>query len=268
MTPPDSTADATRRAIVFDCDGVLADTERHGHLPAFNQMFAELGLPVRWSEEEYGELLRIGGGKERMASLLTPLFVSANGLPDDPTAQAEEIARWHARKTEIYVERLLDPGIPARPGVARIVEEAAASGWALAMATTTAEVSARAVLEHVVGKERADDFLVLAGDIVERKKPAPDVYLLAVERLGIPASQIVVVDDSNIGLQAARDAQLACLVTVSDYTVDQDFSTAQMVVTSLGDPSGPRAEVLANRSAARPRGWVTIDDLAALLLGG
>ncbi len=88
-------------ALIFDCDGTLADTERYGHLPAFNQTFAEFGLPVRWSEDEYGEKLRIGGGKERMASLLTPAFVDSAGLPSDPAAQAAEVAKWHRRKTEL-----------------------------------------------------------------------------------------------------------------------------------------------------------------------
>ena len=91
-------------ALIFDCDGVLADTERHGHLPAFNQTFEEFGLPVRWSEEEYGLALRIGGGKERMRSLLTPTFVAEAGLSTDPDAQVDEVAKWHGRKTELYVE--------------------------------------------------------------------------------------------------------------------------------------------------------------------
>ena len=87
--------------LIFDCDGVLADTERYGHLPAFNQTFREFGLPVQWTEEEYGQKLLIAGGKERMASLLTPEFVAAAGLPTDREAQLAEVARWHKRKTEI-----------------------------------------------------------------------------------------------------------------------------------------------------------------------
>ncbi|MEA2547591.1 MAG: hypothetical protein QOE42_189, partial [Chloroflexota bacterium] len=85
--------------LIFDCDGVLADTERFGHLPAFNATFRELGLPVEWSDEEYGRLLSIGGGKERMASILTPELVAAVGLPADPDGQAAGLARWHRRQT-------------------------------------------------------------------------------------------------------------------------------------------------------------------------
>ena len=101
--------------LIFDCDGVLADTERFGHLPAFNQTFAEFGLPVTWSADAYGQLLKISGGKERMASLLTPDFVAAAGLPSEPDAQAAEVARWHARKTAIYTAMVAAGRLPARP---------------------------------------------------------------------------------------------------------------------------------------------------------
>lgn len=252
-------------ALVLDCDGVLADTERYGHLPAFNRTFAEFGLPVRWSEDEYAQKLLIGGGKERMASLLTPEFVAANGLPADDDGQRDLLARWHRRKTELYTAMVADGRLPARPGVARLVEEAAATGWALAVASTSAEPSVRAVLEHVVGAERAADVTVLAGDVVPRKKPVPDIYLLALDRLGAEPDAVVVVEDSRNGLLAATGAGLRCLVTVNGYTEREDFSEAALVVSSLGDPEGERTTVLANRSAARPGGWITIDDVAALL---
>ncbi|MBB5788725.1 HAD-IA family hydrolase [Jiangella mangrovi] len=252
-------------ALVFDCDGVLADTERYGHLPAFNQTFAEFGLPVHWSEDEYAEKLLIGGGKERMASLLTPSFVAAAGLPADEDGQREVLARWHRRKTQLYTEMVAEGRLPGRPGVARLVEEAAAAGWALAVASTSAEPSVRAVLTHVVGDERAAGFTVLAGDIVPRKKPAPDIYLLALDRLGAEPDAVVVVEDSRNGLLAARGAGLSCLVTVNGYTENEDFSEAALVVTTLGDPDGEHTTVLANRTAARPGEWITLDDVAALL---
>ena len=120
-------------ALVFDCDGVLADTERDGHRPAFNQTFEEFGLPAHWTEAQYGEALRVGGGKERMRSLLTPEFVARAGLPTDASGQAAEIAKWHKRKTELYVEMVRAGRLPARPGIARIVDEARAAGWQLAV---------------------------------------------------------------------------------------------------------------------------------------
>jgi HAD superfamily hydrolase (TIGR01509 family) len=253
-------------ALIFDCDGVLADTERYGHLPAFNQTFEEFGLPVHWTEEGYGAALRIGGGKERMAALLTPEFVAAAGLPTDADAQAAEIARWHARKTAIYVELVRDGRLPPRPGVARIVAEAKAAGWQLAVCSTSAEPSVRAILEHTAGAEAAARFLVLAGDVVPAKKPAPDIYLLALERLKAAPAECVVVEDSRNGLLAAVAAGLTTIVTVNDYTRGEDFSEASLVVSSLGDPGIDPIEILANRSAARPVGYVTLADLEACLL--
>lgn len=252
--------------LIFDCDGVLADTERDGHLPAFNQTFAEFGLPVRWSEEEYGEKLRIGGGKERMASLLTPELVREAGLPSDPEGQRAAIAEWHARKTAIYTRMVASGALPARPGVTRLIGEALEAGWTLAVASTSAEASVRAVLEHVAGREGAARFaVVLAGDVVPRKKPAPDIYELALERLGAAPAEALVVEDSRNGLEAALGAGLRCVVTVNGYTADEDFDEAALVVTSLGDPGGERTRVLANRSRAEPGDWVTLSDLEACL---
>jgi HAD superfamily hydrolase (TIGR01509 family) len=258
-----SAADGVRDGLVFDCDGVLADTERDGHLPAFNQMFEAEGLPVRWSERDYVEKLRIGGGKERLSSLLTPDFVRAAGLPEAIDEQRELVARWHRLKTGIYTRMVADGRLPGRPGIARIVDEALEAGWALAVASTSAEVSVRAVLEHVVGARTAGQFEVFAGDIVPRKKPAPDIYLHAVEKLATRPARLIVIEDSGNGLTAARAAGLAGVVTVNDYTRDDDFTGAALVVSSLGDPAGPPIEVLSDPGGLAPGDWLTLDDLAA-----
>jgi len=253
-------------ALVFDCDGVLADTERYGHLPSFNQTFVEFGLPLEWSEEEYGRKLLIGGGKERMASELTPDFVRANGLPTDPDALAAEVAKWHKRKTQLYTEMVAAGKLPPRPGIRRVISDAQDAGWKLAVASTSAEASVHAILEYAVGKERADRFDVfLAGDCVPKKKPAPDIYLLALEKLGVDPAEVLVVEDSRNGLEAAYAAGLRCLVTVNGYTEKEDFSEAILVVSSLGDPDGEQTTVIANRSTARPGAYVTLADLEACL---
>jgi HAD superfamily hydrolase (TIGR01509 family) len=253
-------------ALVFDCDGVLADTERYGHLPAFNQTFRDLGLPAEWSVEEYGRRLKIGGGKERMASLLTPEFVAEAGLPTDPEEQAAEVARWHKRKTAIYTAMVADGRLPPRPGIRRIITAAQDAGWKLGVASTSAEASVRAILDYAVGPERSARFDVfLAGDCVEHKKPAPDIYLLALEQLALPPSEVLVVEDSRNGLLAATAAGLRCLVTVNGYTATEDSSEALLVVSSLGDPDGDRTTVIANRSAARPGAWISLDDLEACI---
>ena len=249
-------------ALIFDCDGVLADTERDGHRPAFNETFAELGLPVQWSVEEYAEKLKIGGGKERMASLLTPEFVRANGLPADPEGQKELLADWHKRKTARYKDMVRAGRLPARPGIARVVSEAIDAEWTLAVASTSAEESVRAVLEHAVGTDHAARFSVFAGDVVPAKKPDPAIYDLAIERLGLQPGDAIVIEDSRNGLLAAVGAGLRCVVTVSGYTAEEDMSEAVLVVTSLGDP-GEAAVVLANRGGAAPGELVTLADLDA-----
>ena len=253
-------------ALIFDCDGVLADTERDGHRVAFNQAFAELGLPIAWSEDGYREKLRIAGGKERMASELTPGFVRAHGLPEDPDGQAALLADWHRRKTAIYTDMVADGKLPTRPGIRRIIGEAQDAGWEVAVASTSAEPSVRAILEQAVGPERAARFdVVLAGDVVPAKKPAPDIYLLALERLGVPASQTLVIEDSRNGLLAAVGAGLRCVLTVNGYTEDEENREAILVVSSLGDPGGERTRVIANRSAAQPGDFITLDDLQRCL---
>lgn len=253
-------------ALIFDCDGVLADTERDGHRPAFNQTFSEFGLPVEWSEDVYAAKLQIAGGKERMASELTPEFVRANGLPEDAEGQAAELARWHKRKTQIYTDMVAAGRLPTRPGVRRIIAAAQDAGWKLAVASTSAEPSVRAILEQAIGPERAARFdLVLAGDVVPKKKPAPDIYLLALERLGVPAEQTLVVEDSRNGLLAAHGAGLRCVMTVNGYTEEEDNREAMLVVTSLGDPGGERTRVIANRGAAQPADHISLADLERCL---
>jgi len=253
-------------ALVFDCDGVLADTERYGHLPAFNATFREVGLPLQWSEQDYGRKLQIAGGKERISSELTPEFVRANGLPADPDALAAEVAKWHKRKTQIYTEMAGTGMLPPRPGITRLIRAAQDAGWLMAVASTSAEPSVRAILGNAAGPERAARFdLVLAGDCVPNKKPAPDIYLLAVEQLGVDSAEVLVIEDSRNGLEAAHAAGLRCLITVNGYTEQEDFREAILVVSSLGDPDGETTTIMANRSAARPGAFVALADLEACL---
>ena len=249
-------------ALIFDCDGVLADTERDGHRPAFNETFAELGLGVEWSVEEYAQKLRIGGGKERMASLLTDRFSAAHDLPTDEAGRRELLADWHRRKTTRYREIVASGALPGRPGVRRVVAEADAAGWTLAVASTSAEESVRAVLEHAVGTALAARFSVFAGDVVAAKKPDPAVYTLALGELQIPAGEAIVVEDSRNGLLAAVAAGLRCVVTVSGYTENEDTSEAVLVVSSLGDPGEP-TRVLADHAGVVPGEQVTLADLDA-----
>jgi beta-phosphoglucomutase-like phosphatase (HAD superfamily) len=150
--------------------------------------------------------------------------------------------------------------------VRRLIGEAQDAGWLIGVASTSAEPSVRAILEQAVGPERAGRVdLLLAGDVVAHKKPAPDIYLLAIERLGIDPSQALAIEDSRNGLLAAVGAGLRCVMTVNGYTEDEENSEAILVVTSLGDPDGERTRVLANRSAAKPGDYITLADLERCL---
>lgn len=249
--------------LLLDCDGVLADTERHGHLPSFNEMFASQGFPVLWNDEEYLELLKIGGGKERLATLFDrnhPLHVFEN------VNEAEikhAIADMHQQKTTLFRQKIMEGLIPPRPGVRRLINEAIEVGWKVAVVSTSAEESVRAVLENAVGIRTATQIPIFAGDLVERKKPAPDIYLLAIEELKVNASQVVAIEDSNQGLSSATAAGLATVTTPSSYTAQEDFSKAVLVATSLGEPGSP-ATVIQSRTPL-PVGDPVVTDTRVLL---
>lgn len=250
-------------ALIFDCDGVLADTERYGHLPAFNATFEEFSLPVRWDEQEYAERLKIGGGKERMASLFNdPRFVEAAHIPAGEAQRAELLATWHRSKTAWFRKLVADGQLPARPGISRIIPAALAAGWTVAVASTSAGESVRAVLEHAVGTETAGRIPMFVGDVVPAKKPDPAIYLLALAQLDIDPADTLVIEDSRNGLLAATRAGLPCLVTVNGYTRTEKFDEAVLVVSEIGDPDRPPIEVLANRGSARPGDYLTLADLS------
>jgi HAD superfamily hydrolase (TIGR01509 family) len=151
---------------------------------------------------------------------------------------ADQVLALHKRKTALYKEMVRAGKLPGRPGIARIVDEAITAGWTLAVASTSAEESVRAVLEHAVGEANAARFAVFAGDVVPAKKPDPAIYVLALRELDLRPEDAIVVEDSRNGLLAAVGAGLRCVVTLSSYTADEDMSEAVLVVPSLGDPPG------------------------------
>ena len=219
-------------ALLFDCDGVLVDTERDGHRISFNKAFEEEGLDTTWDVQLYGELLEIGGGKERM----THYFNNVGWPAVAEVRRKEFVAGLHKRKTDLFMDLVESGELPLRPGVAALVDEALRNGVKVAVCSTSNEKAVSAIVSVMLGQERAESIPIFAGDIVPRKKPDPAIYQLAATTLNVQPERCVVVEDSGIGLAAAKAAGMICIVTKSGYTENEDFSNADAVFPCIGEP--------------------------------
>ena len=228
------------KAVIFDVDGTLAETERSGHRVAFNRAFEEFHLDWHWSPEYYGQLLAVTGGKERLRLHVETAACDQCKRPD----LERWIAQLHQRKTEIYVELARSGAIGLRPGIARLISELRAAKVRLAIATTTTRACIDSLVSAAFGCATTDLFEVIgAGDQVTRKKPAPDIYQWVLHELEQPASTCLAIEDSEQGLAAAGAAGIPTLVTINAYTAKNNFSGALCVVDSLGDPGRPARHI-------------------------
>jgi len=246
---------AELKALIFDVDGTLAETERDGHMPAFNAAFTAAGVDWHWDEPLYKKLLAIGGGRERIATYLRDY---SNTAVADETALMDSI---HQHKATFYTQQVAAGKVPLRAGVARLINEAKAAGIKVAVATNCSHVSLNALTQYCLGAAPDAIFdVVVTGEEVTLKKPAPEVYLKALAALGVHASEAVAIEDAEIGLRAAVAADIKAVVTISQYTAEENFTGASVVLSDLGE-LGATPEVIAG---SLPVEHFTCVNLAAL----
>jgi HAD superfamily hydrolase (TIGR01509 family) len=250
------------QAIIFDVDGTLAETERDGHRVAFNRAFAQAGLDWNWSVELYAELVEVAGGKERIFHYIST-YLDHFKVPESQGSLNRFITYLHQTKNQFYQACLLAGELPLRPGVERLIKEAREAGVKLAIATTTTPENAVALLEATLGPKSLTWFEVIAaGDMVPRKKPAPDVYEYALKQLALSPEQCLAIEDTHQGLRSATQAGIATLITLNDYTQHQDFRVASAVINHLGDPGQP---VITIAGAANCQPYFTLASARQLL---
>ena len=222
-------------ALIFDVDGTIADTEE-AHRRAFNEAFARHGLDWNWTKPRYAELLLTSGGKERIAAYVEGLRLD----PAQRDALVRRIPEIHRTKTGNFAAMVGGGSVPLREGVARLFDEAEHAGVRLAIASTTTFANIAALIDGNLGAGALGRFAAIgAGDQVERKKPASDVYELVLARLGLPAAACVAIEDSANGLAAAKSAGLFTVVTPGYWTQGEDFSAADLVLPTLGSAARP-----------------------------
>jgi HAD superfamily hydrolase (TIGR01509 family) len=246
------------KAVFFDQDGVIIDTERDGHRVSFNMTFKEFGFTDEWSVEYYHELLQIAGGKERMKH-----HWKTKGFSKPLTEEEIDnlVKEMHKRKTALFVELIETGKLPLRPGIHRFMKEAMDAGLKIAVCTTSNEQAARTITGKILSDIKFE--IVLAGDVVEKKKPDPEIYNLALSKLGLKPEEVMVVEDSKNGVKASKAAGIKTIVTTNHYTEKEDVEAGDVIVSCLGDPAGEKA-ILRKGDLAGFDGVVHVNQLVDL----
>jgi HAD superfamily hydrolase (TIGR01509 family) len=243
------------KAIFFDMDGTI---EKDGHRVAFNEAFSRSGIKAEWSVEEYHELLQIAGGKERMKT-----YFQNKGREYIPPEKSldEIVGQLHLLKTEIFISLIETGMLPLRPGIKRIMKEANEKGIFIGICTTSNEKAVKAIINSLLAEVKID--LLLAGDVVTKKKPDPEIYLLALKKTGFSANETLVIEDSENGVIAGKEAHIKVLATLNEYTKNEDLSCADAVVTSLGNEF-EKTQVLTGNLKLKDNQMVHMNDLFEL----
>lgn len=241
----------TLKALIFDVDGTIADTERDGHREAFNLAFKEVGLKWEWSEAVYGELLGVGGGYERMVAY-------ARYYQQQPVSD-KVLQAAHQHKARYFTELVAAGNVPLRSGIKRLFQETKDAGLALAVATNCSSFSLRALTTSLLDAEPEDVFSVqVTGDNLQHKKPHPSAYHNALKGLDLPACECMAFEDSFIGLQSSLANELVTVVTSNDYTAREDFTGSPLVLSELGEQSQP-CQTLHDEHDIGPVQWFSVD---------
>ena len=247
------------KAIFFDMDGTIIDTEKDGHRVAFNEAFARLGIKAEWTVGRYHQLLQIAGGKERMKYFFQN---DGKGILPQGTSLDEVVQQLHNLKTEIFISLIEKGNLPLRPGIKRIMLEANEKGILLGICTTSNEKAVKAIVRTLLSEVKID--LILAGDMVSNKKPDPEIYLSALQITGLQTDEVLVIEDSENGVIAGKEAGIKVLITVNEYTKNENQTLADAVVSSLGDEN-EKSKLLAGSITIGESGIIYLKDLYELI---
>jgi HAD superfamily hydrolase (TIGR01509 family) len=242
------------RALLWDVDGTLAETERDGHRVAFNMTFEQFGFDWRWSVERYGELLKVAGGRERMLAD----FVTHDDVPADPREREELAATMHRQKNIFYAELVHEGRLSLRPGVTDLMEDCRRSGVLMGITTTTSRSNLEALMSVQFGDDWRESFAtVVVGENVRRKKPDPEVFEIALSELALTPAEAIAIEDSPAGVAAAKAASIPVIVTRSTYFADAPMPGAAAVGAALDRSAGWKPAPIGENGHSR----ITIDDI-------